>query len=923
MELWPVPSPYEFNDLSHYSFLHAAVAAADDVRSRVGDNAACAACCDSTARLALLVVRADARDGRRTPPRADAKPPAPAPSGAAAAPRRRRDSLSRRDRRARRRRATLRERGRPHPLAGLRGHDGGPVRPPRARRGAAGARGGRDAGLLFRGRRHHRRPRDAAGHGDARGHARRADAHHDVRIDVTGPARTTRPRARPRSRSCATSGCCRRATVFRQETWTAAKRLAVATLAASPYAAAKLTASEAAHRSRRAQRATSPSRIASGPPFRVGDDRRAGPEAVHARARRATSRRCTRATSTASARSTTTCAACSRPATSRACRRRSTPIPRRPTHATVTLSVIEAPHASASNSAPATRPTRSTRRAHRTATSNVDGHGAADATRARASNRRSSRRTLRFVRPPTAERLDRHVRGRRAAHRHREPDHAHRRGHRAPARDRRAAHAGVRHRLLRRTTRRRTARRPSRRTRSTSTASTRGATSTTCSQPTRGWMANVQLGVRRARRVDRAVRPRDRQASSAWWPLTRHDELVAARRSRRRDRAIARRHSVDLPVPHRRRHDGARLRVREPRRAAGRRGRRRPLLRGGERRGRPLDQRSRGASRRSSTPATRSTRCRELDPAVGYGVGARAAHADRPVPPRRRVRRAKRRACACTSPWGFRFDATTLDAAGRRRAAGDGAAGCARSSWPRSSSLLVVLAPATWSLGSQAALDYVLRRAVAAAEGHLDDRRRRGLAAVDGAHRAHRVARRRGRRRGAAIPRSRGRRSTSCRAGSSCRGWAPSGCRSTFKNDADSRRRDCRRSSRCRSRSTCATSASSASSGRPANGSGSVTGITFGYSGGAQRARDARDCASSPTTARSSGSARHGAPTAPFALTAALAFEGDAACARRPARSSRSPARSSASTSTPRARCATRASRSKAVRHAVRRQRCS
>ena len=94
-----------------------------------------------------------------------------------------------------------------------------------------------------------------------------------------------------------------------------------------------------------------------------------------------------------------------------------------------------------------------------------------------------------------------------------------------------------------------------------------------------------------------------------WWPFTRTDQLVARFDA---GAVIAQSrvgHPVELPVSHRRRHDGARLRVREPRRAAGRRGRRRPLLRRRERRGRALDQRRRGASPRSSTPATRATRC--------------------------------------------------------------------------------------------------------------------------------------------------------------------------------------------------------------------------------------------------------------------------------------------------------------------------
>jgi len=63
-QLWPIPSPYDFNDLSRYSFLDAP-APLPLTSLLVGDNAACAACSDSNARLALLAVRADARDGRR------------------------------------------------------------------------------------------------------------------------------------------------------------------------------------------------------------------------------------------------------------------------------------------------------------------------------------------------------------------------------------------------------------------------------------------------------------------------------------------------------------------------------------------------------------------------------------------------------------------------------------------------------------------------------------------------------------------------------------------------------------------------------------------------------------------------------------------------------------------------------------------
>jgi hypothetical protein len=66
MDLWPVPSPYQFTDLSQYSQLTspAPLPAAD---IRVGDNVRCAASfCEPTAPVALLASRADARDGSRT-----------------------------------------------------------------------------------------------------------------------------------------------------------------------------------------------------------------------------------------------------------------------------------------------------------------------------------------------------------------------------------------------------------------------------------------------------------------------------------------------------------------------------------------------------------------------------------------------------------------------------------------------------------------------------------------------------------------------------------------------------------------------------------------------------------------------------------------------------------------------------------------
>jgi hypothetical protein len=64
-DLWPVPSPWQFNDLSRYSMLddRAPVSIAPFA---VGDNADCAACNESTARLALLASRADARGASST-----------------------------------------------------------------------------------------------------------------------------------------------------------------------------------------------------------------------------------------------------------------------------------------------------------------------------------------------------------------------------------------------------------------------------------------------------------------------------------------------------------------------------------------------------------------------------------------------------------------------------------------------------------------------------------------------------------------------------------------------------------------------------------------------------------------------------------------------------------------------------------------
>lgn len=63
-ELWPVPSPYEFNDLSRWSKLEEPLPISTriaDAGRNVGDNAECGTCNDTTARLALAAPRADDR----------------------------------------------------------------------------------------------------------------------------------------------------------------------------------------------------------------------------------------------------------------------------------------------------------------------------------------------------------------------------------------------------------------------------------------------------------------------------------------------------------------------------------------------------------------------------------------------------------------------------------------------------------------------------------------------------------------------------------------------------------------------------------------------------------------------------------------------------------------------------------------------
>jgi hypothetical protein len=61
--LWDVPSPYEYNDLSRYSWLNAPPT--DVLVARLGDNAACASNCASNAFGVRMLARADVGDFSR------------------------------------------------------------------------------------------------------------------------------------------------------------------------------------------------------------------------------------------------------------------------------------------------------------------------------------------------------------------------------------------------------------------------------------------------------------------------------------------------------------------------------------------------------------------------------------------------------------------------------------------------------------------------------------------------------------------------------------------------------------------------------------------------------------------------------------------------------------------------------------------
>ena len=142
--------------------------------------------------------------------------------------------------------------------------------------------------------------------------------------------------------------------------------------------------------------------------------------------------------------------------------------------------------------------------------------------RAHGRNKRPAGGSLSCARRPP--RLDPHLRGRRAAHRHRESHHAHGRVHGAPARNRGAPRAafGIAFYV---NGRRPKARRSCRRTRSTSTR-VHLAQRRRSPQPTKGSIANLQPRIG-AGRVDGAVRPRDRASRRLVAPHARGPGVAA------------------------------------------------------------------------------------------------------------------------------------------------------------------------------------------------------------------------------------------------------------------------------------------------------------------------------------------------------------------------------------------------------------
>ncbi len=63
--LWETPTPYEFRDLSQYSWV--APPAPEGTAVAIGDNPACAVSCEPNASVALAAAGAVHRDGRAAP----------------------------------------------------------------------------------------------------------------------------------------------------------------------------------------------------------------------------------------------------------------------------------------------------------------------------------------------------------------------------------------------------------------------------------------------------------------------------------------------------------------------------------------------------------------------------------------------------------------------------------------------------------------------------------------------------------------------------------------------------------------------------------------------------------------------------------------------------------------------------------------
>lgn len=61
--LWDIPSPYDYNDLSRYSWLNSPPS--DVLIARLGDNAGCASTCATNALGVRMLARADVGDFSR------------------------------------------------------------------------------------------------------------------------------------------------------------------------------------------------------------------------------------------------------------------------------------------------------------------------------------------------------------------------------------------------------------------------------------------------------------------------------------------------------------------------------------------------------------------------------------------------------------------------------------------------------------------------------------------------------------------------------------------------------------------------------------------------------------------------------------------------------------------------------------------